>query len=93
MTKLCDKNESSNSSIEQNTLKCAQDALELECRFFFGTIPSDTEFKEWLTTIATNQVRLRAIFEKRNPWILKFAEKIPNFWNLLYELNKNQLSN
>lgn len=92
MTKFNDNNEPSDPSIEQHTLKCAQDALELECRFSFGTIPSDTEFKGWLTIIATDQVRLRAIFEKRNPWILKFAEKIPNFWNLLYNLNKKQLS-
>ena len=78
--------------LKAETLKCAVDAIELECRFAFGDIPSDHEFAKWLEPIASNQARLRAIFEKRNPWVLRFAEKFPEFWNDLTALNQKKIA-
>lgn len=59
----------------------AIEALHLECKFTFQRIPTDVEFHQWVAAIKGDQLKLVAIIRARNPWVLRFAESIPNFWN------------
>lgn len=65
------------------TLDCAVAALKLELKYALNDVPTDREWRDWATALKGDRQKIAEIISKRNPWVLTFAEKVPDFWIFL----------